>query len=366
MRLGINGRFLSARRITGVERVAHEVARRMLESERHDVLCFADASRAHAFAGERGVPVAMGAGALRRHLWEQCQLPELARRLGVQWLYNPINTAPVAVRDQVVVIHDAAFLSPNASQTLAFRTLYTQLATRLVQTARGIVTVSEFSRGELIERLGARPEQVRVVPNGVSPHFRPQPADGVRRAHGLPPDYVLYVGSLEPRKNLRVLLQALRLLAERRRLEGHRLVLVGCRGANFQDDGLATAIAQAGERVQVLGYVPDHDLPALYAGATAFVYPSLYEGFGLPPLEAMACGAPVIASAAAAIPEVVGDAGLLFPPHDAEALADALARLIADASLRGELSRRGLARAAHFSWDQAAQRTLAFMEELAS
>jgi glycosyltransferase involved in cell wall biosynthesis len=364
MRLGINGRFLSARRVTGVERVAHEIAGRLLRSDRHEVLVFADGARARAFAGARGVAVAMGQGAIQRHLWEQFRLPAVARRHGVEWLYNPINTAPIGVANQVVVIHDAAFLAPQASQTRAFRAAYTQLVSRLVKQARGIITVSEFSRGELIDRLGADPNRVRVVPNGVSPHFRPAAAGEGPPA--LAPRYLLFVGSLEPRKNLRVLLRAIGLLSARGRLYGHRLVLVGCQGAHFQDDGLAAAIAQAGELVEVLGYVPDEDLPALYAGATAFVYPSLYEGFGLPPLEAMACGTPVVVSDAAALPEVVGEAGLLFDPHDGEALAEALSRLLEDAALRGELSRRGLARAAHFSWEAAAQRTLAFMEELAA
>jgi glycosyltransferase involved in cell wall biosynthesis len=366
MRLGINGRFLSARRVTGVERVAHEIAGRLLKSDRHDVLVFADDRQARAFAGARGVPVAMGRGALQRHLWEQLHLPGLARRHGVEWLYNPINTAPLGVTNQVVVIHDAAFLSDQASQTRAFRAVYTQLVSRLVQRARGIITVSAFSRQELIERLKADPERVRVIPNGVSARFQPLDAAAARRAHALPARYLLFVGSLEPRKNLRVLLAAVELLAARGRLAEHRLVLVGCQGANFRDDGLASALARAGERVQLLGYVPDDDLPALYAGATAFVYPSFYEGFGLPPLEAMACGTPVVVSNAAALPEVVGDAGLLFSPHDAEALADALQRLIEDADLRDTLARRGLARSATFSWEAAAQHTLAFMEELAA
>jgi glycosyltransferase involved in cell wall biosynthesis len=330
------------------------------------VLLFGEDAHARAFAGARSVGVPMGRGAIARHLWEQFHLPGLARRHGVDWLYNPINTAPLGVKRQVVVIHDAAFLTPQASQTLAFRAAYTQLVRRIVQQAHGVITVSEFSRGELITRLGARPEQVRVVPNGVSPGFRPMPTDHVRAAHGLPDRYLLFVGSLEPRKNLRTLLAAVRRLAESGRLDDHRLVLVGCAGANFRDDGLAQAIAEAGPLVQRLGYVADQDLPALYAGASAFIYPSLYEGFGLPPLEAMACGAPVIASDATALPEVVGEAGLLFPPHDVDALADAIQRVISDAALRGELTRRGLARAAGFSWEHAARRTLAFLEELAS
>jgi glycosyltransferase involved in cell wall biosynthesis len=366
MRLGINGRFLSARRVTGVERVATEITCRLLQSARHDVLVFADGRHAHAFAGDRGVPVSMGGRAFQRHLWEQLALPGLARRHGVEWLYNPINTAPIGVSNQVVVIHDVAFLSPHASQTLAFRAIYAQLAARIVKQARGIVTVSEFSRRELIDRLGAAPERVRVIPNGVSPRFQPQAPDAVRRAHGLPPRYLLFVGSLEPRKNLRTLLRAISLLDARGRLEGHRLVLVGCQGGNFQDDGLSAALAQAGELVQVLGYVPDQDLPALYAGATAFIYPSLYEGFGLPPLEAMACGAPVIVSDAAALPEVVGDAGVLFPPREPEALAEAILRLLGDDALRRAMSRGGLARAAGYSWEAAAQRTLDFLEEIAT
>lgn len=358
MRIGINGRFLTAARVTGVERVATELVTRMAGDGRFDCLLFADAEAAPSLAGCRTIRTSMGHHRLRRHAWEQFQLPGLVRRHRVDLLFNPINTAPVAVRDQIVLIHDVAFLSPFASQSPAFRLYYSHLIAQLVRRSRGLVTVSEFSRRELIERLGARPEQVRVIRNAVSPHFKPTDCGEVLARYGVPARYLLFVGSLEPRKNLKTLLAAMRLLEDQQRLDGHQLVLVGCRARHFEDDHLEEALGRMRHMVQPLGFVADKDLPALYSGATAFVYPSLYEGFGLPPLEAMACGTPVVASSTTALPEVVGEAGLLVPPRDAEALAEAIARLLSDASLRSVLAARGRERAAAWTWEAAARQVL--------
>jgi glycosyltransferase involved in cell wall biosynthesis len=180
----------------------------------------------------------------------------------------------------------------------------------------------------------------------------------------LPADYLLYVGTIEPRKNLPTLLQAYRILLDRM---GHAptLVIAGRKGWLHSPVFRRVTELDLGGQVQFTDWIEQADLPALFSGATAFVYPSLYEGFGLPPLEAMACGTPVICSNASALPEVVGEGGLLVDPRDAGALARAMEQVLTDTSLRADLSARGLAQASKFSWERTARETLAVYDRVA-
>ena len=227
-----------------------------------------------------------------------------------------------------------------------------------VRAADHIITPSHATRRDLLELLPADPERVSVVPDGVSAIFAPVTAGEVAAQLaplGLRPDtYLLFMGTIEPRKNLLRLLEAV----ERAAPEVGPLVLAGGRGWN--DAGIRDALArlEAAGRVRSLGYVPDRLRPVLLTGARAFVYPSLYEGFGLPPLEAMACGTPVVASNVSSLPEVVGDAALLVDPEDVPAIAAAMERIWRDQTLRADLRRRGLARARDFTWDRTARLTL--------
>jgi glycosyltransferase involved in cell wall biosynthesis len=201
---------------------------------------------------------------------------------------------------------------------------------------------------------GVLEERIQVVPLGVSETFRPAPLEQVkeiRRRYALEDPYLLVVGSLEPRKNLARLFRAWELIYNK--TTANVLAVAGVSGRNFRDAGFAAAPAG----VQFLGYAAEDGLPALYSGASGLVFPSVYEGFGLPALEAMACGTPVIASRAASLPEVVGDAGLLFDPFDVEEMSEAIATLLEDTGLRDELRQRGLARARQFSWEATTQMT---------
>lgn len=221
-----------------------------------------------------------------------------------------------------------------------------------------IVTPSQFTRNDVLKLLPVEPERVVVIPGGIDPIFKPQPAAEV--ATRLAPlglragDYLLFIGTIEPRKNLARLLQAVELAGP----EIGPLVLAGGRGWN--NAAIRDAIARLARdgRVRDLGYVPDDLRPALQAGARAFVYPSLYEGFGLPPLEAIACGTPVLTSNVSALPEVMGDAALYVDPEDVSELAAALTRIWRDDALRADLRARGLARARQFSWDRTARLTI--------
>lgn len=265
------------------------------------------------------------------HAWEQAVLPLLAR--DAPWLLCPANLAPLAHPRVALVLHDVAALREPEWYSPAYARLQAVLTPRLARRARLVVTVSAFSGRELGELLGV---DAVVVPGGVDhARFHPAVAGAAR------PPYVLTVASRTARKNTGALAEAARRLGER----GIAVLAVGGDRPQFSAGPAPGGVVE-------LGHVPDRELPGLYAGARAFVLPSRYEGFGLPVLEAMACGTPVVAADATALPETCGGAALLASPDDPRALADALDAALADPE---PLRARGLARAAGFSWDRTAR-----------
>ncbi len=229
-----------------------------------------------------------------------------------------------------------------------------------------VACISEATRRDLCGHTGIEPERVFVTPLAASRELfhrvdDPAALAAVRARYGIPDaPYVLSLNTLEPRKNLGTAVRAFARLVEQERIGDLRLVLVGARGWDFAAvfDAVERSPALR-ERILFPGYVADGDLAALYSGALAFVYPSLYEGFGLPPLEAMQCGVPVVTSDTSALPEVVGEAGRLVAPDDVDGFAGALGELYGDAAARAELGRRSLARAREFSWERCTRETLA-------
>ncbi len=226
--------------------------------------------------------------------------------------------------------------------------------------ADAIIAISQATKREIVETYGVPEDKIRVIHEAASPIFRPQTPEAVARAktrYGLPDRYLLFVGTIEPRKNLVTLLEAF----ERVKKGGltDALVVVGKKGWLYDDFFHRLEASPEKDSVVFPGFVPDEDLPAIYTGAQALVLPSLYEGFGLPVLEAMACGTPVIASSAGSLPEIGGDAALYVPPTDAEALAQALAEVLGSPQKAKEMRARGLARSAMFSWARTAKETLA-------
>jgi glycosyltransferase involved in cell wall biosynthesis len=235
-----------------------------------------------------------------------------------------------------------------------------------VKRARRLLTISHYVKQEIVDRLQVDPARIDVTHLAADERFLPVPPETIERvlsARGLPRRYLLTVGTVEPRKNLPTLLRAYARLPASLQ-EEHPLVVVGMQGwvgdsTHYRDIAALAQQLRLTDRVVFAGYVPDEDLPAIYRGATAFVFPSLYEGFGLPPLEAMACGTPVVCSNAASLPEVVGEAGLLVEPTDVQGFAAAMERVISSQELRSDLSAQALVRARQFSWDGCARGTLA-------
>lgn len=294
-----------------------------------------------------------------RILWEQFLQPWELARDDVDLVHSMAYALPlICPARSVVTVHDLSFLLFPEAFNRANR-LYLTAATRLaVRRADALIAVSENSRRDLVRLLGAAPERVFVVPNGVDPAFRPldpQALAGFRRERGLPEHYILFVGTLEPRKNLAALLRAYARLRQRGEVP-HRLVIAG--GMGWRYEGVLSLVAELGLGGEVLlaGFVPHEELPWWYGAADLFVFPSLYEGFGLPPLEAMACGTPVVSSNAASLPEVLGEAALLTPT-DVEGLAQAMRCVLLNPHLQEEMRARGLAKASEYSWERTARET---------
>lgn len=302
---------------------------------------------------------------LARILWEQIVAPTVLLRARPDVLFCPLNVVPLlAPCPSVVTVHDLAFLRFNLHQP-AKRRYLTALTRRSVQRAAHVITVSEFTRREVLELLGVDPARVTAIPNGRDDRFAPVDAatlERFRTERGLPPRFVLFLGTLEPRKNVTTLIRA---YAQARAELNMPLLIGGGKGWLYEDVFALVRELGLEQSVQFTGFIDSDALPLYYAAATAFVYPSLYEGFGFPPLEAMATGTPVIVSTAAALTEVAGDAALAVPPQDVDALAAALQRITGDETLRTELRTRGLERAQQFSWRRAADETLRVLRGVA-
>ena len=345
----INGRFL-AQPVTGVQRYAREVVKALDALLREEVV---DAGGAEVtlLMPRDGVDVpplsrirVRRAGRLVGHAWEQLELPHLSRG-GV--LLNLCNTAPLARRKQVVTLHDAAIYRVPAAYTRAFRAWYRVLWAGLARTASTILTVSYFSRRELADCLGIDRSRIGVVEEAGDHILAVAPDPAVLDRHGLRArPFVLAVSTANPTKNFGAVVRAIEHLGD----TDFDFVVAG----GVDPRVFARAAAPLPAAVKRVGYVSDGELRALYEHAACFVHPSRYEGFGLPPLEAMCCGCPVIAAEAASIPEVCGDAALYFDPASPADLAGKLAALMSDAAERAALAARGRARAARFSWRRAA------------
>jgi glycosyltransferase involved in cell wall biosynthesis len=296
-------------------------------------------------------------------------IPTVESFLGPVDVFHSVNAALLPQRNgrRVVTVHDLTCIDFPRFHPLARRVLFRIGLTRAARLADAIIVPSAATRRDLRRRIASSRAPVHVVPSAAGAHFVPLAAaevEPVVRRYGLAfREYLLFVGNVEPRKNLVGLLRAYDALRHRRR-EGPILVIAG--GPGWRNRAIREAMGASPYTadIRAVGYVPDGDLAALMNGALGFVYPSLYEGFGLPPLEAMACGTPVITSNRSSLPEVVGDAALLVDPEDTGDLAGAMARLVDEPPLREELRERGRERARRFSWRRTAEMTSAVYESV--
>lgn len=285
--------------------------------------------------------------------------------LHVQFTSPPFSPCPV-----VVSIHDLSF--EHLPQTFKWRSRKQLRITvrRSAREASQVIALSEYARSDIIASYHVNPENISVIPLAAPAHFRPvkdeQELQRVRQTYGIENEYILSVGAIQPRKNLSRLIAAYSQLRRAKpEVKLPKLVLVG-RCAWLYDETLHDIKKMdLSDSVILTGYVPEADLPALYSGAICFVYPSYFEGFGLPPLEAMKCGAPVIVGDRTSLPEVVGDAGVLVDPFDVDALAVAIEKVINDSDLRARLSVKGVQRAKLFDWRATARQTLAVYQKAA-
>ena len=301
-------------------------------------------------------------------LWQRLRLPlpvELfCGRLDL--FYSPDFVLPPQLAGRrILTIHDLAFLVHPECAVPSLGWYLRRAIPRSIARADLLLADSWHTRRDLVGLLGVPPERVEVVYPGVEPAFRPlerAALEEVRARYGLPERFLLTVGTIEPRKNLPRLLEALSGLPERLRLP---LVVVGRPGWLYEESFAAVERWGLQGQVRFLGFVPQEDLPALYNLALALVYPSLYEGFGLPPLEAMACGTPVLTGRVSSLPEVVGEAAVLVDPADVSSIREGLQRLLEDEALRERLRQAGPERAREFTWEKAAGRLQEAMERVA-
>jgi glycosyltransferase involved in cell wall biosynthesis len=283
--------------------------------------------------------------------------------LGGRLLWSPSNTGPIAVRRQVVTVHDLATFDIPSGFSRSFRATYATILPLLLPRVAAVITVSNFTRDRLIERFGLPPEHIHVTLLAVD-HDRfhprdPQAVEAFRKAAGLPARFALFVGAMSGRKNVAGLLVAWqKALGE---IDPDvELIIAGGSGPSRVLEG--TRLDRLPPRTRLIGHVADADLPLLYGGASLFTYPSLYEGFGLPVLEAMACGTPVLTSRTTSLPEVAGDAAILVDPHDLDDIAGGLVDFFSGRRAVAELRAAGLARAQGFNWDRTAAETRAILE----
>ncbi len=321
------------------------------------------------YANLRSVPIPLSPRRLTQ-FWQRLRVPlpveMFTGRLDL--LHAPDFVLPPTLARTLVTIHDLSFLvHPECAEPSMVRYL-TDAVPRGLRRANVILADSQATRRDLVQLLSIDPARVELVYPGVGSRFRPmavEDTEPVRRRLGLPDHFVLFVSTLEPRKNLVRLLEAFAQVVQtedpslQSSISHLHLVIAGRRGWLYEDIFAAIDRLQLRERVQLLDYVHDKDLPALYNLAAAFAYPSIYEGFGIPPLEALACGTPTVIADNSSLPEVVADAAVLVAAEDVGSIASGIARVISDEGLRARLRVAGPAQAQKFTWEQAAKQVLA-------
>jgi len=342
----INSRFLT-QKITGTQRFAIEISLQ-LKKLIPDITFIAPKSITHKDVAKKLNVKIIGTNT--RHIWEQIDFPLYLKRQGNPLLINLVNTAPLLYEKQIVTIHDLAFLRHPEWFSRKFYLFYRILIPQIAKKSRKIITVSNFSKTEIIDLFNIPSEKIEVINNGVPKKFFYNPL--IKKEN-----IILAVSSLDPRKNFKNLILAFKKL----KLKKYKLLIVGSKNKVFSNQEIEQLINET-PNIKFTGYVSDEKLINLYQKAKVFVYPSLYEGFGLPPLEAMACGTPVVVSNVASLPEVCGDAAYYINPYDVNDIIRGIETVLKDENLQKKLIQKGLERVKLFSWEKSAEKLAEIVE----
>jgi glycosyltransferase involved in cell wall biosynthesis len=302
-------------------------------------------------------------------VWENLLVPAAVKKCGIDVWFSPDFYVPrfLSMRS-VITVHDLIFEDFHDIRRNQQAATLSRKVEFSVRSCSGIIAITSFTRGQILKRYGVPSGKVVVIPEAADERFHKiEDRSALRRVlhrYGIAFDYILYVGEISDRKNIIRLLEAYHGLKEKDKLKQRKLVLVG--KATIDTEKIVAEVKRLhlGSHILFTGYVPDEDLPFLYNGASVFVFPSLYEGFGIPPLEAMQCQIPVVASSATSIPEVVGNGALLFDPYHVDDIADKLDQVLNQKIDLGELLQAGLRQAHQFSWEDSARKTISLLESV--
>jgi glycosyltransferase involved in cell wall biosynthesis len=302
------------------------------------------------------------------NLWEQLRLPYEIRRSCVDVFHSPANTLPlVQPRPHIITLHDTLLMESDEDETSSFL-FYTRKVIPIgLKRAKKIITISENSKKDIIKHFGIPPERIKVIYQGIDPAFR-KINDGaelarVRSKYGIKGKYVFIIGSLGPRKNTRRIVRVFHALKREKKIE-HQLVICGLNEEAINEFKKIASDAGMSHEIVLTGFVPNEDLIRFYNGAELALYISLYEGFGFPIIESMACGCPIIASNISCMPEIAGEAAVLVDPTTDSQILEEMYRVLTEESLRAEMREKGLKRARMFDWNRTAENTLAVYEEV--
>lgn len=354
-RILVNARFLISP-LTGVQRYAKEMVRALhaVGRGRYDYVLAVPRGASRNPGGE--VELLQDRSSLGGHLWEQLRLPAIMKQTGADLLWSPCGSGPLLVRKQVVTVHDASVFACPECFKWTYRTFHKTLLPLLSRRVLRLITVSEFSKSELLSYGIGNHGRISVIHNGINVRAF---SNGTNKVPADARKYILTVGSRDPRKNIARLLKAWKAINPDLK-RGLNLTIVGGGGRGYARE----VTGRVPSDVLFLGYVAEQDLASLYAHATVFIYPSIYEGFGLPPLEAMACKTPVIVSNVASLPEICSDAALYCDPFNVESIAAKIVELIENPSLQEELRRNGLERVKEFTWQKAVTELMNVFDEV--
>ena len=365
MKIGIISAQLN-QQLTGVGNYTYNLIKELNKLDTDEGFLFLINYQNNTFFTNDGIIVNNPFPALKTYAWHPYLIKKL-RRCKLDIIHNPaqIPTFFKSKKKYILTIHDITPFIFSEEHRLGRPLIYKLLLPRTLKTADKIITDSNSTKNDLINYFNIPEEKIRVILLAADEKFKPLNNKEIREAkqkYSLNFPFILYIGTLEPRKNIPSLIKAFYKL--KKKTLQYKLVITGKKGWKYKEIFETIDKLNLQNDVVFTGYVSDEDLPALYNAADLFVYPSIYEGFGLPPLEAMACGTPVITSNTSSLPEVVGDAGIMIDPCNVDGLADAMYEVLTKAGLRANMIKKGLERAEMFSWEKCARETLEVYEEV--